>query len=45
MVMMGVSAFWQTVIKGLVIITAVVIDQVQQGMQQRYVLGQQQSGK
>jgi len=44
MVMMGVSAFWQTVIKGLVIITAVVIDQVQQGMQQRVALGQQQTG-
>ncbi len=38
LVMMGVSAFWQTVIKGLVIITAVVVDQVQQKLQQRMVL-------
>lgn len=35
LVMMGVSAFWQTVIKGLVIIAAVVVDQFQQRMQQR----------
>ncbi|PUA18800.1 ABC transporter permease [Glaciimonas sp. PCH181] len=41
MVMMGVSAFWQTVIKGVVIITAVVIDQIQQRMQQRFALRQQ----
>ncbi|MGS0740892.1 ABC transporter permease [Glaciimonas sp. GG7] len=41
MVMMGVSSFWQTVIKGLVIITAVVIDQIQQRMQQRFALRQQ----
>jgi erythritol transport system permease protein len=45
MIMMGVSAFWQTVIKGLVIIAAVVIDQAQQKMQRRYALRQQsQSG-
>jgi erythritol transport system permease protein len=41
MIMMGVSSFWQTVIKGLVIIVAVVIDQAQQRMQQRYALRQQ----
>lgn len=41
MVMMGVSAFWQTVIKGFVIILAVVIDQAQQRMQKRYALRQQ----
>lgn len=41
MVMMGVSAFWQTVIKGVVIITAVVIDQIQQRMQRRFALRQQ----
>jgi len=35
LVMMGVSSFWQTVIKGLVIIAAVVIDQFQQRLQQR----------
>ncbi|MGK3446167.1 ABC transporter permease, partial [Escherichia coli] len=30
MVMMGVSDFWQMVIKGLVIVTAVVVDQFHQ---------------
>ena len=43
LVMMGVSAFWQTVIKGLVIITAVVVDQFQQRLQQRYALQQRVS--
>jgi erythritol transport system permease protein len=38
LVMMGVSAFWQTVIKGLVIIAAVVIDQAQQKVQSRVAL-------
>jgi erythritol transport system permease protein len=38
LVMMGVSSFWQTVIKGLVIITAVVVDQFQQRMQQRMAM-------
>ena len=38
LVMMGVSAFWQTVIKGLVIIAAVVIDQAQQRVQSRVAL-------
>ena len=38
LVMMGVSSFWQTVIKGLVIITAVVVDQAQQRLQQRMAL-------
>jgi erythritol transport system permease protein len=38
LVMMGVSAFWQTVIKGLVIIAAVVVDQFQQRMQARMAL-------
>ena len=33
LVMMGVSSFWQTVIKGLVIIAAVVVDQAQQRLQ------------
>lgn len=41
MVMMGVSAFWQTVIKGFVIILAVVIDQAQQRMQKRFALRRQ----
>ena len=35
LVMMGVSSFWQTVIKGLVIIAAMVIDQAQQKVQAR----------
>ena len=38
LVMMGVSAFWQTVIKGIVIIAAVVIDQAQQRVQSRVAL-------
>ncbi|MDE3010906.1 MAG: ABC transporter permease [Pseudomonadota bacterium] len=38
LVMMGVSSFWQTVIKGVVIITAVVVDQFQQRVQQRMAL-------
>lgn len=38
LVMMGVSEFWQTVIKGLVIIAAVVIDQAQQKVQARVAL-------
>ena len=40
LVMMGVSSFWQTVIKGLVIIAAVVVDQAQRKLQQRVVLMQ-----
>jgi erythritol transport system permease protein len=40
LVMMGVSAFWQTEIKGVVIIAAVVVDQFQQRMQQRMALQQ-----
>ena len=38
MVMMGVSNFWQMVIKGLVIITAVIIDQFQENMQRKVIL-------
>ena len=38
LVMMGVSTFWQMVIKGLVIIFAVVIDQAQRRLQQRVTL-------
>ena len=41
LIMMGVSSFWQTVIKGLVIIAAVVVDQVQQKLQARVVLQNQ----
>ncbi len=38
MVMMGVSAFWQMVIKGIVIVAAVVVDQFQRNLQSRAVL-------
>ena len=38
MVMLGVSSFWQMVIKGLVIIAAVVLDQMQQRMHHRLAL-------
>ncbi|WP_062223225.1 ABC transporter permease [Aureimonas sp. D3] len=41
LVMMGVSSLWQTVIKGLVIIAAVVVDQFQQRLQQRIALQRQ----
>lgn len=40
LVMMGVSSFWQMVIKGLVIVVAVVIDQAQRRLQQRVTLMQ-----
>lgn len=40
LVMMGVSSFWQMVIKGLVIITAVVVDQAQRKLQQRVAMQQ-----
>lgn len=41
LIMMGVSSFWQTVIKGLVIIMAVVIDQAQSRLQARVALQQE----
>jgi erythritol transport system permease protein len=41
MVMMGVSSFWKMVVKGIVIIVAVVVDQLQQKMQQKAALQQQ----
>ncbi|WP_159591792.1 ABC transporter permease [Chelativorans xinjiangense] len=41
LVMMGVSSFWQIVIKGLVIIAAVVVDQFQQRMEARITLQHQ----
>lgn len=41
LIMMGVSSFWQTVIKGLVIIAAVVIDQAQSKFQARVALQQE----
>jgi len=36
--MMGVSSFWQIVIKGLVIIAAVIVDQFQSEIQSRAAL-------
>jgi erythritol transport system permease protein len=42
MVMLGVSSFWQQVIKGSVIVLAVIIDQVQARMQERIALQKQQ---
>jgi len=38
MVLLGVSAFWQIVIKGTVIVLAVVVDQWQQRMQQKALI-------
>jgi len=45
LVMLGVSAFWQQVIKGAVIVIAVIIDQVQARMQERIALQKQQELK
>jgi ribose/xylose/arabinose/galactoside ABC-type transport system permease subunit len=42
MVMLGVSSFWQKIIKGAVIVLAVIIDQVQARMQERIALQKQQ---
>jgi len=38
LVMLGVSSFWQMVIKGLVIVAAVVLDQLQRKLQRRMAL-------
>ena len=38
LVMLGVSSFWQMVVKGVVIIAAVVLDQMQQRMYRSYAL-------
>lgn len=43
LIMMGVSSFWQMVIKGLVIVAAVVIDQAQNKLQARIALAQEAS--
>lgn len=45
MVMCGVSEFWQMVIKGLVIIVAVVIDQFQRNMEAKMALKARNEGK
>lgn len=41
--MMGVSEFWQMVIKGIVIIVAVIIDQMQNRMQHKAAIVSQKS--
>lgn len=38
MIMLGVSEFWQMVIKGLVIVVAVIVDQFQRGMERKLAL-------
>lgn len=45
LVMLGVSSFWQRVIKGAVIVLAVIIDQMQARMQERIALQQQEQLK
>ena len=45
LVMMSVSSFWQKVVKGAVIVLAVIIDQVQARMQERIALQEQQEMK
>jgi erythritol transport system permease protein len=45
LVMMNVSSFWQMVIKGAVIVLAVILDQAQARMQARVALQQQQEMK
>jgi erythritol transport system permease protein len=42
MVMMGVSTFWQQVIKGIVIVAAVVVDQLQRNLQSMAALQENQ---
>jgi ribose/xylose/arabinose/galactoside ABC-type transport system permease subunit len=42
LVLMGVSSFWQNVIKGIVIVLAVIVDQVQARWQERIALQKQQ---
>ncbi len=41
LIMMGVSSFWQTVIKGVVIVLAVVIDRAQVRLQARVAIAQE----
>lgn len=45
LVMMGVSSFWTKIIKGAVIVLAVIIDQAQARMQERIALQKQQEMK
>ena len=41
LVILGVSDFWQTVIKGVVIVLAVALDQFQAGLQKQVALQQE----
>jgi len=43
LIMMGVSSFWQMVVKGLVIVAAVIVDQAQTRLQARIALAQEAS--
>lgn len=43
MVMMGVSEFWQMVIKGCVIVIAVIVDQFQRNLQNKFALQKKNS--
>ncbi len=45
MIMVGVSEFWQMVIKGAVIVAAVIIDQFQRSMQEKMALMQRNNSK
>lgn len=45
MIMCGVSEFWQMVIKGVVIVVAVIVDQFQRNMQAKMALQQRNSSK
>lgn len=44
LVMLGISEFWQMVIKGIVIVSAVIIDQLQQRIQSRVILMEASNG-
>ena len=45
LVMAGVSSFWQQVAKGVVIVLAVIIDQVQRRLEEHVALAQQREEK
>jgi len=44
LVILGVSSFWQTVIKGAVIVVAVILDELQQRLQRRQALQMMEEG-
>ena len=43
MIMMGISSFWQLVIRGAVIIFAVVLDQTQRELQRKLALSHKEN--